>query len=129
MISVSRKFRFKKKKISKIFQKLILVKMPLLSHLKDSQPNCFTPDVKKADLSEKIGKKTVARCSRVEIIPFLLKKAILRIFMVFQKNFLSTNEVFFILIMLQGPKIGISYHIRNLENPTKFNLNINYYLK
>ena len=35
-----------------------------------------------------------------------------------------TNEVFFILIMLQGSKIGISYHIRNLENPTKLNLYI-----
>ena len=56
MTSESRKFRFSKKKnFSKIFEKLILVKLPLLPHLKDSQSNFFTPDLKKADLSEKIG--------------------------------------------------------------------------
>ena len=46
---------FEKKNFSKIFEKLILVKLPLLPHLKDSQTIFFTPDVKKADLSEKKG--------------------------------------------------------------------------
>ena len=58
---------------------------------------------------------------------FLLKKAILQIFMVLQKNVLFTNEVFFVLILLQGSKIGIStrsrhgldftdYHFSTLRN-------------